>query len=138
MSLTMTSRQADVTVDGSTHASSVIPPRIWRLAELATLIRAFVPLKRRAPPYLPAVVQTAFEKRPSLPFPDASCTRVPLPSSKEYAATSDGAAALPDRTWTAPATVPAHTMQITSMFMALDNTDELLSDGGRAELQALR
>ena len=54
---------------------------------------ALVPLNCSALPYLPAVAQVAFVIVPLLPFPDASVTVVPDPSSNPYAATSpDGAA----------------------------------------------
>ena len=52
-----------------------------------------VPLNCNALPYLPDVAQVAFVIVPLLPFPDASVTVVPDPSSNPYAATSpDGPA----------------------------------------------
>ena len=51
---------------------------------------ALVPLKTRASPYLPAVVQVAFAIVPLLPLPEESWTVVPVPSLNEYAATRPG------------------------------------------------
>ena len=45
--------------------------------------RWFVPLKTRAPPYLPCVDQAAVPIVPALPVPEASATAVPDPSLKE-------------------------------------------------------
>src|SRR6266550_3709610 len=84
----MTSRQAVVTVDGLTHASSVIPVVSRNDAESGTITRAFVPLKLRALPNLPSVVHAAFPVLPVFPFPDVSATVVPTPSLNEYAAIS--------------------------------------------------
>ena len=76
-----------MTVDGLTHASSVIP--VVRCSEAASGIvtSAFVPLNCSALPNLPVVAQVAFAIVPLLPFPDASVTVVPDPSSNPYAAT---------------------------------------------------
>ena len=52
-----------------------------------------VPLNESASPNLPAVDQVAPEIVPVLPFPDASETVVPEPSSNPYAATSPEGAA---------------------------------------------
>src|SRR5437773_3760937 len=87
----MTSRHAGDTVTGFTQASSVMPLVRCSEAESGTLTREFVPLKRSALPYLPAVVQVAFEIVPVLPLPEESATVVPLPSSKPYADTRPGA-----------------------------------------------
>ena len=73
----MTSRHAAVTVDGLTHASSVIPVVSRNDAESGTITRALVPLKVRALPYLPSVVHAAFPVLPVFPFPDVSATVVP-------------------------------------------------------------
>ena len=57
------------------------------------MTRALVPLNCNALPNLPAVDQVALLIVPLLPFPDASVTVVPGPSSNAYAATRlDGAA----------------------------------------------
>src|SRR3954464_15794986 len=76
-------------LDGSTHASIVMPEVRCSEPESATVTHAFVPLKERPGPYLP-VVQVAFAIVPSLPASDASCAIVPVPSLNAYAATSDG------------------------------------------------
>src|SRR5262249_10112981 len=47
-----------------------------------------------APPYLPAVLHVVFETVPLLPFPDASVTVEPEPSSNPYAATKAAGLAL--------------------------------------------
>jgi hypothetical protein len=52
--------------------------------------KAFVPLKIKALPYLPEVVQVAPLMVPLFPSPDASLTTVPLPSLNPYAATRPG------------------------------------------------
>jgi hypothetical protein len=52
--------------------------------------RAFVPLKLKASPYLPDVVQVPPLMLPLFPLPDTSCTTVPLPSLNPYAATRLG------------------------------------------------
>ena len=85
-----------MTVDGSTHASSVIP--VVRCSDAASGIvtSALVPLNFSAPPYLPVVAHVALVSVPVLPFPDASVTVVPDPSSNPYAATNPGAAAAAD------------------------------------------
>src|SRR5262249_49121967 len=56
--------------------------------------RALVPLKDRAPPYLPAVVQVAPLMVPLFPEPELSVTVVPLPSLKPRARTRPLGAAL--------------------------------------------
>jgi hypothetical protein len=83
----MTSRQALEAVAGFTHASSVIAVVSWSDVELGTLTRALEPLKRSALPNFPDAVHVAPEIVPVFPFPDASATVVPEPSSNEYAAT---------------------------------------------------
>jgi hypothetical protein len=50
-------------------------------------------LNDNAPPYLPDVDHVVFETVPLLPFPDASVTVVPDPSSNAYAATRPDVAA---------------------------------------------
>src|SRR6266436_9445309 len=85
----MTSRHALVTVDGFTHASNVIP--FVRRSEGAslTVTRPLVPLKTKALPNLPWVVQvTPLPSVPVLLFPEESATVVPAPSANPYAATS--------------------------------------------------
>src|SRR6476619_7927731 len=86
----MTSRHALLTVDGLTHASSVIAVVKRSEAASGMLTRALVPLNDSAVPYFPAVVQVAFMIVPALPLPDESVTVVPVPASNEYAATSSG------------------------------------------------
>ena len=82
-----------MTVEGLTHASSVIPLDRCSEAESGIVTSALVPLNCSALPYFPDVVQVAFAIVPLLPFPDASVTVVPDPSSNPYAATKpDGAA----------------------------------------------
>ena len=52
-----------------------------------------MPLNCNAPPYLPDVDHVAFVTEPLFPFPDASVTVEPDPSSNAYAATiPDGSA----------------------------------------------
>jgi hypothetical protein len=72
---------------GNTHASSVIPVVRSRDAESFTVTRAFVPLNSNALPNFPALVQVAVPTEPAFPFPDASATVAPPPSSNPYAAT---------------------------------------------------
>ena len=74
---------------GSTHASNVIALVRCSEAESGIVTRELDPLKLNAPPYLPAT-QVAFAIVPLLPFPDASATVVPDPSSNAYAATGVG------------------------------------------------
>ena len=78
---------------GSTHASNVIALDRCNEAESGTVTRELDPLKLSAPPYLPVATQVAFAIVPLLPFPDASATVDPDPSSNAYAATSPGVAA---------------------------------------------
>src|SRR5262249_29289383 len=93
----MTSRQLDVTTAGFTHASSVIPVVRCSEAESGIETRALVPLKESASPNLPDVVHVALVIVPVLPFPEASATDVPDPSSNPYAATRFGVLASPGR-----------------------------------------
>src|SRR5262245_53401167 len=72
---------------GLTQASSVIPFVRSSELESGTFTIALVPLKLKAPPYLPLVLQVAFAIVPLLPLPDRSGRLVPEPWSKEYAAT---------------------------------------------------
>src|SRR4030095_6140788 len=83
----MTSRQLLLTVEGLTHASSVIAVVSRTKAESVMVTRAEVPLNTRAVPKRPAVVQVAPLMVPVLPLPDRSVTVVPVPSLKAYAAT---------------------------------------------------
>jgi hypothetical protein len=57
---------------------------------LLMLTEALVPLKLKALPYWPEVVQVAPLIVPLFPLPDASLTTVPLPSLNPYAATGPG------------------------------------------------
>src|SRR5437868_1224097 len=84
----MTSRHTFVTVDGFTHASSVIPVVRCRETESLIVTRELDPLNTRAPPNLPEVVHVALVTVPTFPMPDESATVVPVPSLNEYAATS--------------------------------------------------
>src|SRR5271155_5204960 len=86
----MTSCHPVGAVVGFTHASSVTALVRWRDAASFITTWAFVPLKDRAPPYLPLVVQVALTIVPVLPFPETSLTVVPDPALKSYAATSPG------------------------------------------------
>jgi hypothetical protein len=99
----ITSRQALVTVDGFTQASSVIAVVRRSEAESGIVTRELVPLKLSAPPYLPATAQVVFATVPPLPLPDASTTAVPEPSSNANAATSSGDADLAVGVTTTPA-----------------------------------
>src|SRR5436190_16364704 len=73
---------------GSTQASRVMPFLRSRDAASGMVTREVLPLKDRAPPYLPAADQIALLMLPSLPLPERSCRTAPPPSSKLYAATS--------------------------------------------------
>jgi hypothetical protein len=75
---------------GKSHASSVIPVVRSSEFESLTVTRALVPLKDKAFPYFPEVVQVAVPIVPVFPLPDASVTIVPKPSLKPYAATRPG------------------------------------------------
>src|SRR5262245_29129736 len=83
-------RQLFATTVGLTQASSVIPVVRSSEFESGTLTEAFVPLKDKAFPNLPAAApaQVAFVSVPLLLLPDWSTALVPLPVSKPYAATS--------------------------------------------------
>src|SRR5690348_3448320 len=83
-----------LTVEGLTHASSVIPVDSCSEAALGIETNAFVPLNCSALPYLPVAAQAAFVIVPVFPLPDASVTVVPDPSSNPYAATSPVVAAI--------------------------------------------
>src|SRR5262249_31329731 len=97
----MTSRQALLTVLGSTQASIVMPVVRSREAESGMLTRALVPLKLRALPNLPAVDQVALLNVPLLFIPERSVTVVPCPSLKPSASTRPDGAALATVTVTA-------------------------------------
>src|SRR5215468_8255924 len=75
-------------IEGLTHASSVAPPDRCSDAASGTVTNALVPLNCSAFPYFPAAAQVAFAIVPRFPFPDASATVDPDPSSNPYAATS--------------------------------------------------
>src|SRR6266496_2002884 len=77
-------------VVGYTHASNVIPLVNCSEAALLIVTSALLPLKLKALPYLPDVVQVAPLIVPLLPLPDTSVTTVPLPSLNPYAATKPG------------------------------------------------
>src|SRR5262245_59267151 len=85
----MTSRQALLTTEGLTHASSVMP--VVRCSDAASgmVTIAFEPLNDSALSNFP-VVHVALAIVPVLPLPDRSATVVPAPSLNAYAATSDG------------------------------------------------
>ena len=62
-----------------------MPPASFRSlgvseAESGMVTRALVPLKTRASPYLPEVVQVALVIVPLLPFPETSARTEPLPA----------------------------------------------------------
>ena len=78
----MTLRQLVPSAVGNTHASSVIPFVRSRRAVSLTVTRLLVPLKVRALPNRPWVVQLAPVMAPVCPFPEASVTLVPPPSLK--------------------------------------------------------
>jgi hypothetical protein len=78
------------TVDGFTHASSVIARLSWSEALSGTVTRELPPSKLSASPYLPALTRLVFTAVPEFPFPDASATVDPDPSSNPNAATGVG------------------------------------------------
>ena len=83
----------ELTAEGLTHASSVIPVDSCSWAALGTETSALPPLNCSALPNFPVAAHVAFEMVPLWPLPDASATVVPDPSSNAYAATSpDGPA----------------------------------------------
>ena len=88
----MTVRHGPPSWLGFTHASRVMPAVRSRLDESGTVTIAFVPLNWSALPYLPVVTQVALAIEPLLPRPEVSPSEAPLPSSKEYAATSPAGA----------------------------------------------
>ena len=57
-----------------------MPELKFKLAEFGMVIRFDVPLKDRAPPNFPPVLQVAPVIVPVLPLPETSLTVVPLPS----------------------------------------------------------
>ena len=81
MPFSIRSRHALETVVGSTQASSVMPELSCSELLPGIVTRLLVPLNESALPNLPAVVQVAPEIVPLLPFPEASVTVVPVPSS---------------------------------------------------------
>jgi hypothetical protein len=70
-------------------------PLRWSEALSGTVTRELLPLKVSAFPNLPVAAHAVFAAVPALPFPDASATAVPDPSSNPYAATSPGVADVP-------------------------------------------
>ena len=81
------------TVEGLTHASKVIALERCSDALSGIVTSALVPLNCNALPYLPDAAHVAFAIVPLLPFPDASVTVDPDPSSNPYAATNPDDAA---------------------------------------------
>src|SRR5215510_7680915 len=94
VSFIKTVRQLVPSALGLTQASSVIPVVRSSDAESGTLTIAFVPLKLKAPPYLPLVLQVALAIVPLLLLPETSGRLEPDPWSKEYEATSPTGGAL--------------------------------------------
>src|SRR6186997_3471181 len=94
VSFISTVRQLVPSALGLTQASSVIPLVRSSEAESGTFTIALVPLKLKAEPYLPPVLQLALAMVPLLPLPDRSGRLVPEPWSKEYAATSPSGGAV--------------------------------------------
>src|SRR4026207_1867365 len=88
VSFISTVRQLVPSALGLTQASSVIPLVRSSEAESGTFTIALVPLKLKAEPYLPPVLQVALLIVPLLELPDRSGRLGPEPWSKEYAATS--------------------------------------------------
>src|SRR4051794_37100168 len=86
----MTSRHALLTVEGFTHASSVIPVVRWSAATSPTVTLAVLPLNCSARPNFAVVAQAALTRLPVRLLPDASAVVGPDPSSNAYAATSSG------------------------------------------------
>src|SRR5690242_7230929 len=86
----MTSRQPELTADGLTHASIVIPVVRCSEALSGMVTIALIPLNTSALPYLPEVVHVAFAIVPVFPWPERSATVVPVPSLNAYAATRFG------------------------------------------------
>src|SRR4051794_40309749 len=89
---TTVSQFAPMSAAGLTQASMVKPFVRSSDDELATVTQLDVPLKASAPPNLP-VDQVVSRVAPVFGAAIASCTTVPLPSSKPYAATSPPLAA---------------------------------------------
>jgi hypothetical protein len=87
VSFCTTARQLDCDAAGYTHASNVTADVTSNDAESSTRTRALVPLKDNAEPNFPDVVHDAPCSAPPFPFPDASVTVLPEPSSNAYAAT---------------------------------------------------
>jgi len=83
-----------VTAVGRTHASIVIPVVRCSDPESATETSDDVPLNDNADPNFPDADHVAPLTVPLLPFPDASATDDPDPSSNENATTKPGNAAL--------------------------------------------
>src|SRR3954447_7394008 len=78
---------------GLTHASIVKPFVRSSDDESGTVTQLDVPLKASAPPNLPVGDQVVSRVAPVFGVATASCTTVPLPSSKPYAARSPPLAA---------------------------------------------
>ena len=86
-SFTTTVRHFFSSAVGRTHASSVIPVVRSSEAESAIDTKSFTPSNESAEPVFAVVVQVAPEIDAVLPCPEMSATVLPLPASKEYAAT---------------------------------------------------
>jgi hypothetical protein len=76
-----------------THASNVIPLDNRNDAASGTVTTELDPLNCNAFPNLPPATHDAFKTDPLWPFPEASATVDPDPSSNPYDATSPDAAA---------------------------------------------
>src|SRR3954467_6831146 len=70
---------------GLTQASMVMPVVSCSVAEFGIVTIESMPLNTSAWPYLPTAVHVALLIVPVFACPDRSLTRVPVPSSKEYA-----------------------------------------------------
>jgi hypothetical protein len=77
----ITSRQAEPTVEGRTHASSVMPVDNRSDGASGTRTRAFEPLNDSAFPKRPDAVRVAFTSVPGLPVPEESVALEPAASS---------------------------------------------------------
>src|SRR5260370_32293167 len=80
--LLMTEEMLELAAATFTQAEKVAAVPGFKELELAASTSAVVPLKVRASPLWPAVVQAAPDKVPVFPLPLASAVVVPLPSLK--------------------------------------------------------
>src|SRR5258708_33071203 len=83
-----------------TQAEKVAAVPGFKEFELTASTSPLLPLKVRASPWWPAVVQAAPDKVPVFPLPLASAVVVPLPSLKPYPAVAEAAAVLLEATST--------------------------------------